>query len=133
MFEKGQSGNPAGRPPGVKDRRVAMRELLTPHASDLVAKVVELAKNGDTAALRICIDRLIPPVKAKDDPVALPALTDSPAENARVVVSALGAGELTPEEAGSILQVLTSQVRVIEADDIERRLAALEQSAGTKR
>jgi hypothetical protein len=60
-----------------------MRDLLIPHASELVAKVVEMAKAGDAAALRICLDRLIPPAKAKEDPVFLPSLTDSLADNSR--------------------------------------------------
>jgi Family of unknown function (DUF5681) len=130
MFEKGQSGNPAGRPPGIRDKRTAMRDLLLPHAPELVAKAVEMAKNGDAAALRICLDRLIPPAKARDDPVSLPTLTDSLADNSRVVIKALGEGELTPDEAATVLQSLASQVRIIEADEIEKRLAALEQAAG---
>jgi len=60
-----------------------MRDLLLPHAPELVAKVAEMAKDGDAAALRICLDRLIPPAKAKDDPVSLPTLTDSLADNPR--------------------------------------------------
>jgi hypothetical protein len=63
-FTKGQSGNPAGKPKGAKDKRTELRALLRPHAEDLVAKAVELAKAGDTTALRICIDRLIPPIRA---------------------------------------------------------------------
>jgi len=59
-YQKGHSGNPAGRPPGLPDKRTVLRELLAPHAEALVAKVVALALAGDTAALRICIDRLIP-------------------------------------------------------------------------
>lgn len=132
LYEKGQSGNPAGRPPGIRDKRVAMRELLVPHAEELVAKAVELAKNGDAAALRICLDRLIPPAKARDDPVLIPGLTDSLAENTRVIVKALADGELTPEEAATILQSLASQVRIIEVAEIEKRIAALEQAATKK-
>ena len=45
QWEKGESGNPAGRPAGIKDKRTAMRELLLPHAEELVAKVVEMAKD----------------------------------------------------------------------------------------
>lgn len=126
-----QPGNP-GRPPGIRDKRTAMRDLLLPHAPELVAKVVEMAKNGDATALRICLDRLIPPAKAKDDPVCLPGLTDSLADNSRAVVKALADGELTPEEAATVLQALASQVRIIEADEIERRIAALEQAAGKR-
>jgi hypothetical protein len=132
MFEKGQSGNPTGRPPGIRDKRTAMRDLLLPHAPELVAKVVEMAKAGDAAALRICLDRLIPPAKAKDDPVSLPSLTDSLADNSRAIIKALGEGELTPEEATTVLQALASQVRIIEADEIDKRIAALERAAGKR-
>jgi hypothetical protein len=105
-----------------------MRDLLLPHAPDLVAKAVQMAKAGDTAALRICLDRLIPPAKAKDDPVALPAMDGSLADSARIVVTALASGDLTPEEAGTILHALASQARVVEVDEIERRIEALEQT-----
>jgi uncharacterized protein DUF5681 len=131
-FQPGQSGNPDGRPLGIRDKRTAMRELLVPHAEALVAKAVELALSGDSTALRICIDRLIPAAKAKDDPVSLPSLTDSLAHNSREVIKALAIGELTPEEAATVLQALASQVRIIEADEIDKRLTALEQAAGKR-
>jgi len=99
---------------------------------ELVAKVVEMAKAGDATALRICLDRLIPPAKAKDDPVTLPGMDGSQADSARLVVKALADGEITPEEAGTILQALTSQVRIIEADEIEKRLGALELAAAKR-
>ena len=90
-FQTGQSGNPAGRPQGIRDKRTAMRELLMPHAEALVAKVVETALEGDSTALRICIDRLIPAAKAKDDPVSLPPLLGSLADKGRIVIDALAA------------------------------------------
>ena len=40
-----------------------MRQLLEPHAEELVAVLVNQAKNGDPTALKLCIDRLIPRVK----------------------------------------------------------------------
>src|SRR5215471_17208516 len=132
MFEKGESGNPSGRPPGIRDKRTAMRDLLLPHAPELVAKVVEMAKAGDATALRTCIDRLIPPAKPKDDPVMLPGMADSMADNTRVVVAALADGELTPDEAATILRALASQTRIIEADEIEKRISALEQAMQAK-
>ncbi len=129
-FQKGESGNPDGRPPGIRDKRTAMRELLVPHAEALVAKAVELALNGDSAALRICIDRLIPAAKAKDDPVSLPPLTGSLADKGRIVIDALGDEKLSPEEAGTILQALATQARIVEGDELEKRIAALEKCAG---
>lgn len=132
-FEKGQSGNPSGRPPGIRDRRSAMRALLEAHAPELIAKAVEMAKAGDATALRICLDRLIPAAKAKDDPVSLPDMSDSLADNSRVIMRLLAESELTPEEASSILQALASQVRVIEATEVEQRIAALEATANKRR
>ena len=61
-FKPGISGNPKGRPKGARDKRTELRSLLEPHAKDLVEKVVELAKGGDTTAIRLCLERLIPPI-----------------------------------------------------------------------
>ena len=125
-FQKGQSGNPAGKPKGAKDKRTALRELLQPHAEQLVQKAVKLALDGDTTALRICIDRIIPAAKAKDAPISLEGLTGSPTEQAQAVVHAMTSGALTPDEANSVMAVLTAQMRVVEVDELEKRIAALE-------
>jgi hypothetical protein len=127
-FEPGQSGNPEGRPPGIKDRRVALREHLEPHAPELIAAVVAKAKEGDMAAMRLCLERLLPPVKARDDAVSIPGVTDSIADNARLVIKALATSELTPEQAASVLAALASQARVIETSEVLNRIEALEQS-----
>ncbi|CAJ3303158.1 Uncharacterised protein [Burkholderia pseudomallei] len=126
QFKKGQSGNPAGKPRGTRDKRTALRELLLPHAADLVAKAVELAKGGDTTALRICIDRCIPAIKAKDAPVDLPDLTGSLAEQGEAVMRAMARGRITPDEANAVMQVISAQARIIEVDELEKRLAVLE-------
>jgi hypothetical protein len=130
-FEPGQSGNPAGRPPGIKDKRTAMRELLAPHATDLVAKVVELALGGDTSALRMCMDRLIPTIKARDEAVRLSLGDGRLADKGQTVLTALGDGTIAPDVAAAILQAIASQARIVEVDEIERRLAALEARQAT--
>ena len=125
-FRKGVSGNPAGRKRGTPDRRTALRDLLQPHADDLVKKAVELALGGDTTALRICIDRCIPAVKAKDTPISISGLTGSLAEQGQVVLAAMAAGDITPDEASTVMQTISAQVRIVEADELEKRIAALE-------
>ncbi len=129
LFEKGQSGNPDGRPRGIRDKRTALRELLMPHADALIAKAVEMALSGDSAALRICVDRLIPPAKARDDAVRLPWPGGSLSENGRAVLEALAGEKLTPDEAQTILQAIATQARIVEVDDIEKRVTLLEQRA----
>jgi hypothetical protein len=125
-FKKGTSGNPAGKPRGAKDKRTALRALLEPHAEVLVKKAVALALSGDVSALRICIDRIIAPVKARDMPVHMEALTGSLTEQAQKVTCALTGGTLTPDEASSVMQTLIAQARILEIDDLDRRLKALE-------
>ena len=126
-FKKGQSGNPEGRPKGSKDKRTALRELLQPHAEDLVNKAVEMAKGGDASALRICIDRIIPAMKAKDCPVHLGNLSGSLSERAQSVLDLLADGEITPDEANTIMGTIAAQARIIEVSELEKRIAALEE------
>ncbi len=128
-FSPGESGNPTGRPRGSKDKRTALRCLLEPHAPALVAKVVELALAGDTTALRIALDRIIPPAKAKDDPIRLPLAGDSLAAKGAAVITALGAGEIPPDVANTILQGIAAQARIIEFDELAKRVEELEQRA----
>jgi hypothetical protein len=52
-FKPGQSGNPAGKPRGSRNRTtLAVEALLDGEAETLTRKAIELAKAGDLAALR---------------------------------------------------------------------------------
>ena len=126
-FKKGQSGNPAGRPKGKSELR-ELRELLSPHAEELVTKAVEMAKAGDSAALRLCLDRLIPPIKARDTPITLEQFTGTLTEQGQLILEAMARSDLTPSEATSMLQALGAQGRIVELDELEKRLRVLEET-----
>src|SRR6516164_1545105 len=69
QFQKGQSGNPAGRPRGSRNKTtVVMQDLLEGEAEAIARKAIEMAKDGDMAAIRVCMDRLAS-IRRKD-PVA---------------------------------------------------------------
>ena len=125
-YKKGQSGNPVGRPRGIKDKRTSIRELLKPHAKDLIDNAVSLALDGNTIALRLCLDRLIPPLKQRDEPITLKLTGTTLTENGLSVINALSKGEITPSEANSFLQAIVAQTRITEMDEIEARLIKLE-------
>jgi hypothetical protein len=110
-FEPGQSGNPAGRPVGVKDRRTELRDLLQPHAAALIKKAVDLALKGDTTALRLCLDRLCPPLKPQAEAVVID-ISGTPSEQAGQVVASAASGDITPDAAAAIMELLTAQVRI---------------------
>jgi hypothetical protein len=61
QFRKGQSGNPAGRPPGSRYRATSMVQNLLEGAAENIAKrAAQLAEDGNVAAIRICMNRLSP-------------------------------------------------------------------------
>ncbi len=129
-FKKGESGNVNGRPKGTADRRTVLRKLLDPHAEDLVTRAVELALDGDMGALRLCLDRCMAPIRAKDDPVDLGKLEGSLAEQAAGVNQAMAEGKITPTECAAILSALASQVRINEATELAERVSILEARNG---
>src|SRR3954466_10786578 len=108
-FELGKSGNPAGKLQGTRNKTtLAVDALLDGEAETITRKAIELAKDGDTVALRLCLDRLAP--GRKDRPVAstLPKL-DTAADAkvaAAAILQAVADGELTPSEAGELSTLL---------------------------
>lgn len=127
-FKKGQSGNPAGRPKGITDKRTALRVLLQPHAGKLVKKAVTLALSGDVQALRICIDRIIPPVREDRLSIALPNVLDAAGcvKAQRAIVEAVAAGSLFPSEGTALSSLVENQRRSLESSDLANRLAEIE-------
>ena len=65
LFQKGQSGNPAGRPKGALNKYTEIsKELLSEKGPMIVQKVIEKALDGDVACLKMCMDRIVPAHKA---------------------------------------------------------------------
>jgi hypothetical protein len=65
-FRPGQSGNPAGRPKGARNRTtLAAEAILEGEAEALTRKAIELALAGDVIALKLCLERLMRPRKER--------------------------------------------------------------------
>ena len=128
-FEKGESGNPAGRPRGARNRAtLLMQSLLADDAEAIGRKAIEMAIAGDLAAIRLCMDRLAP--VRKDEPVAfeLPPI-EKPADIVAAtasIVAAVTAGELTPSQAADVSKVIDVHVRALDSKGFDERLAELE-------
>jgi len=133
-FKPGKSGNPKGRPKGIADRRVALRQLFQPYAGELIGKAMELALAGDTQAIKICIDRIVPPVKEEPIAVTLPKI-DSPEDCTKAqaaVLNAVAAGEMLPGEGQTLSSLIDAQRRAYETTELTKRLEALEAQLATK-
>jgi len=121
-------GNP-GRPKGARNKATqAALALLEGEAEALTRKAVETALEGDTTALRLCLERIAPP--RKDAPVAftLPSMQSArdAAQAAGAVLAAVADGELTPTEGAHVMALVEAYRRTLETTELEARLAALE-------
>lgn len=128
-FRPGKSGNPAGKRPGTLNHATrAVLDLLDGEAEALTRKAVELALEGDTTALRLCLERLAPPAKSRPVLFDLPPIVTAADCAAALgsVLSAVAAGRLTPEEAVAVAGLLETKRKAIETVEIESRLSALE-------
>ena len=128
-FKKGQSGNPKGRPKKSQNKTTEYKKLLAPHADELIAKLIGLALDGDVSAMRLCIDRITPPIKARDSTVNIKGFTGSPVEKSNAITKAVANGEITPQEAQALISVVLSHTKIVESTSLEERLTALEQKA----
>jgi len=128
-FKKGQSGNPAGKPRGSRHRTtLAIDELLAGDAEKITRKAIEMACDGDTVALRLCLERLAPPRKDRPVPFALPPIEhiEDLSRATSALITAVAEGELTPIEAAELSKLVDAHIKAIEVTDLNRRLEALE-------
>ena len=130
LFRKGQSGNPKGKPKGALNHATrAVQALLDGEAEGLTRKAVEMALGGDTTALRLCLERLCPPVKERaiNAAVELPELkAENLPDAVSTIVQAVAAGNLLPGEGQSLISMFDGLRKSIELSELERRIAALE-------
>jgi hypothetical protein len=130
-WKPGQSGNPKGRPPGCRNRVTMIAEaLIGKQAQELTTKAIALALSGDATALRLCLERIIPPARERPLAFKLPKL-----ETCGDAILALGSiagglanGKLLPHEAESLSGLVAAFVKTVEISNLEDRLAALEQA-----
>ncbi|MBO9503868.1 hypothetical protein J7348_04450 [Qipengyuania flava] len=103
--------------------------MLEGEHESLTRKAIDKALEGDVTALRLCLDRIAP--ARRDSPVSfsLPEITsaEDAVKASSALLSAVAAGEVTPDEAGRVMALLTSHKQLVETCDLESRLTALEQ------
>jgi hypothetical protein len=107
-FAAGQSGNPAGRPKGARNRATLLAEALREgEAEILVRRFVELALAGDRTALRFCVARLVPRLKGRLIELDLaPSAERDPAAIMDAALRAVFAGEITPDEGLALARLV---------------------------
>jgi len=122
-------GNP-GRPPGSRNKAtLTIEALLDGEAEKIGRKAIEKALEGDTTAIRLCLERILP--ARRDRPISfhLPELKTAgdAVKAASAILAAVAAGEITPSEAAELGKLVESFTRTLEAAELEERISRLEE------
>ena len=129
-FLPGNSGG-AGRPKGSRNKvTIACEELLEGEGEKLTRKAIDLALSGDTTALKICLDRIMPARKGRP----LPKLERKEGENpVETLLRAVLDGHVTPEEGRDVVSMVESAARVaatqILADMRQQQIQAIQKAS----
>lgn len=125
-WTQGQSGNPKGRVAGT-GKIDKLRAALAKELPDVLEALVTQAKAGDTGAIKLILERTVPALRPVDAaaPLNLP-VGGGLAEQGRAVLVALASGQLPANQAVAILQGLGNLAKLVELDELEKRVAALE-------
>jgi hypothetical protein len=98
----------------------------------IVSAVIAQALSGDTGVARLILERLMPAPRGRPITLKLPAVASAQDIDSALttLLRAVGAGELSPDEAKIVCELLSAKRESIELAEFDRRLRALEQSAG---
>ena len=121
-------GNP-GKPKGARHKVTrATEELLNGQAEAITQKAVDKALEGDTTALRLCLERIAPPRRDAAICFDLPPMKTAgdAAEAAQAVLRAVSDGCVTPLEGAVVMGLVESYRKTLELTEIEARISDLE-------
>lgn len=122
-WKPGESGNPAGRPHGSRHRAtIVAQQMLAGEGETIVRKVIERALEGDVACLRLCLERIAPPLKERPISVVVPAIKspEDAVSALSAVLDQLAHGQILPSEAVVVAGLIESWRRTLEKQQPER-------------
>lgn len=129
-FKKGESGNLSGRPRG-KTPGAKLRAAIEKDAHLILKSVINAAICGDMAACKMLLDRITPTLKPQALPIRLP-VNGTLAEQGGEIIRATLSGQIPPDVGAQLITALSAQAKVIEIDDLAKRIEALEHESESK-
>jgi hypothetical protein len=129
-WPKGVSGNPNGRRPKGLATVEKLRTALVKDLPEIIAVVVARAKDGDLVAAKTILERVLPPLKAIETPTFLGALDGTLSAQGTTIMQAMAQGIIAPGQAAQLLTALGSQAKLMEVDELARRIAEIERRVG---
>ena len=121
-FQKGQSGNPSGRP---KSDKANLKPLLEKHGKLVLQKVVDQALDGDLTACKLILERLYPPIRPQTQTISI-AAKETLTEQGQTIINQTLAGNIAPDTAGGLITMLCNQGKLVELYELTGRIESLE-------
>jgi hypothetical protein len=132
-WKAGESGNPKGRKPGTGEV-AKFRSAIADQVPEILNALVARALEGDIGAARLLLERTVAPLKAVEPTQRLHLPDGSLTDKGQAVLASVAAGELAPSQGATLLGALGTLAKLVEFEQIEARIAALEQQyAGAKK
>ncbi len=132
-FKKGVSGNPRGRPVGSRNKlSLLAQKFLEADAEKIITAIIEKAKAGDPTAQRLCLERIMPPMRSSAIQIDLPKL-ETPQQILKgydALFDALGRGDLTLEELERLSDILENRRKAIETTVLAEELQQIKKHVG---
>ena len=125
QFTKGVSGNPAGRPRGIKDKRHRFNEAIESMIPEVLDSVFQKAVAGDMTAAKMLLDRSLPTKRPEQERVQIP-IKENTALNVREVLQSVFDGDVSPDVGTSLLNAITGALKAVEVEDLAKRIEVLE-------
>ena len=123
-FKAGVSGNPLGRKKGTTPASM-LRKSIVNDMPEIILKLVDQAKNGDTAAAKILLDRCCHTLKPQAMNINIP-VNGTLAEQGGEIISATLSGQIPPDIGSQLITALSNQGKLIELQELTERLSRLE-------
>lgn len=127
----GPSPNPNGRPAGRPDRRLLATEQMLEEMRGIVSVLVSKALEGDSNSAAIVLSKVLPSVKAQAEKVNFEFDASAPiSEQVAQVLDAIAAGAVAPDVGRLIIDSIARLADVRANEELEARIAALEEKRG---
>ena len=129
----GPSPNPKGRPPGIVDKRTRVSQALMDDAPAVARVVVDAALEGDMQAASLVLSRIAPVLRGQMEKVAFEFDAKAPVtRQVEQVLAAVARGQVAPDVGKQIIDAVQALSTIRATEELEARLAALEQKELTK-
>lgn len=123
LFQKGQSGNPLGRPKGSKNKISQLLQNISEEDQKKIAdRIVDYAKNGHYKFFVGLLPYLLPKAKApntqliEDDAEVLDLKLDSPEDikkASEMIIKAMIAGRISAGEAKNMIDIISNYADIV--------------------